>query len=95
MTQLLNANVALNGLSNVWVVPCARSDQSWVSLQAKQPQFNFFSSPVGVRAHTAQTEGMQEHEQVQLYDWDTMVLFQFYDNFFEKRNIFISIQIFI
>ena len=46
MTQLLNANVALNGLSNVWVVQCALSDQSWVSIQAKQPQFNFFSYSV-------------------------------------------------
>ncbi|KAF4683343.1 hypothetical protein FOZ63_009456, partial [Perkinsus olseni] len=48
--QLLNANVALNGLMNVWTYQAALSDRASQSLLL-QPQLRFFSSPGGVRAH--------------------------------------------
>ncbi|KAF4753468.1 hypothetical protein FOZ62_022525 [Perkinsus olseni] len=66
--QLLNANVALNGLMNVWTYQAALSDTTGQSLLL-QPQLRFFSSPGGVRAHpTNQTGGLSEEDSKQLYD---------------------------
>ncbi|KAF4696543.1 hypothetical protein FOZ60_000233 [Perkinsus olseni] len=66
--QLLNANVALNGLMNVWTYQAALSDRASQSLLL-QPQLRFFSSPGGVRAHpTNQTGGLSEEDNKQLYD---------------------------
>ncbi|KAF4677301.1 hypothetical protein FOZ62_031121, partial [Perkinsus olseni] len=66
--QLLNANVALNGLMNVWTYQAALSDRASQSLLL-QPQLRFFSSPGGVRAHpTNQTGGLSEEDSKQLYD---------------------------
>ena len=70
MSQLLSANIAVNGLSNVWVFPVALGTESWTGLRVKPPQLRFFSSPGGVRIN-GQMNGLSDSEMAQLYDWDT------------------------
>jgi len=68
MFQLLTANVALNGLQNVWTIPAGLSDVTRVT-ESQPPQLRFFSSPGGVKIHN-QTEGLKEQDVYQLYDMD-------------------------
>ena len=64
--QLMNANVALNGLMNVWSFQIALSDTpSRQSLL--QPNLRFYSSPGGVRV-ADQLGGMSDEIQKQMYD---------------------------
>jgi len=67
--QLLTANVALNGLQNVWPVRAALGSARKV-LHLVPPQLRFFSSPGGVRVanQTGQIVGRPHHEAFQLYD---------------------------
>jgi len=69
MHQLLTANVALNGLQNVWPVQAALGS-SRSTLPLLPPQLRFFSSPGGVRVaeQAGQVEGRPQHEAFQLYD---------------------------
>ena len=48
MHQQLTANVAINGLQNVWPVQVALGRRAEV-VQLYPPQFRFFASPGGVR----------------------------------------------
>jgi FkbM family methyltransferase len=66
--QILTANVALNGLQNVWVFPAGLGDTT-TRIEAHPPQLRFFSSPGGVRL-TNQTGGLDEQTVFQLYDMD-------------------------
>jgi FkbM family methyltransferase len=66
--QLLTANIALNGLQNVWTFPAGLSDQT-TRVEAYQPQLRFFSSPGGVRIMN-QAHGLKEQDLYQLYDMD-------------------------
>eukprot|EP00928_Gymnodinium_smaydae_P073066 TRINITY_DN56324_c0_g1_i1.p1 TRINITY_DN56324_c0_g1~~TRINITY_DN56324_c0_g1_i1.p1 ORF type:complete len:643 (+),score=133.29 TRINITY_DN56324_c0_g1_i1:51-1979(+) len=68
MQQLVSANVAANGLSNVWVLPVGLGTQT-SRFEARPPQLRFFSSPGGVKLH-GQSEGIKNEEAMQLYDWD-------------------------
>jgi FkbM family methyltransferase len=56
--QILTANVALNGLQNVWVFPAGLGDTT-TRIEAHPPQLRFFSSPGGVRL-TNQTAGLDD-----------------------------------
>mmetsp|Transcript_25797 Transcript_25797/g.56103 ORF Transcript_25797/g.56103 Transcript_25797/m.56103 type:complete len:560 (-) Transcript_25797:66-1745(-) len=68
LQQLVSANVAANGLSNVWVFPVGLGTQT-TQLEARPPQLRFFSSPGGMKV-MGQTETMKNEEAMQLYDWD-------------------------
>merc|ERR1719454_949167 len=48
--QITTANVALNGLSNVWVFPVGLSTE-FSRFEARPPQLRFFSSPGGMKLH--------------------------------------------
>lgn len=67
--QLVTANVALNGLTNVWPVQAALGRSS-ESLSLLPPQLRFFSSPGGVRVarQAEHFEGKPQQEAFQLYD---------------------------
>jgi len=66
--QLVSGNVAINGLSNVWVLPVGLG-LVLARFEARPPQLRFFSSPGGVKLQNQQ-EGMKTEEVMQLYDWD-------------------------
>jgi len=76
--QITTANVALNGLSNVYAynVALGESKRSFLS---RPPQLRFFSSPGGVKVNYAPQEGTpgaQEKESnmnqnLQMYDFET------------------------
>jgi FkbM family methyltransferase len=66
--QVLTANVAVNGLMNVWTFQAGLSDQT-TKVEAYQPQLRFFSSPGGVRI-IDQARGLSENDMYQLYDLD-------------------------
>lgn len=65
--QMLTANVALNGLSNVWTLPMALGDRQDTFL-ARPPQLRFFSSPGGMKV--LQDQDVKIEDAVQLYDWE-------------------------
>lgn len=69
MHQLLTANVALNGLQNVWTVRAALSRSSEVR-NLLPPQLRSFSSPGGVKAdgQSDHVNSLKQHEAFQLYD---------------------------
>merc|ERR1711865_552646 len=66
--QLTTANVALNGLSNVWTYNLALGEQM-ASFESRPPQLRFFSSPGGVKARD-QENGMNLEQSIQLYDYE-------------------------
>lgn len=66
--QMVTANVAINGLNNVWVLPVGLGTVT-SRFEARPPQLRFFSSPGGVRMQNQQ-EGMKREDAMQLYDWD-------------------------
>lgn len=75
--QLTTANVALNGLSNVYTynVALGESKRSFIS---RPPQLRFFSSPGGVKVNYADQEGKpgaQEdgnlNQALQMYDFES------------------------
>jgi len=68
LRQLVAGNVAINGLSNVWLPPVGLS-AARASFEARPPQLRFFSSPGGVKLQQQQ-QGMKTEEAMQLYDWD-------------------------
>lgn len=67
--QLVVANVATNGLQNVWPVNAALG-QAEERMPLYPPQLRFFSSPGGVRLKGQQQElqSKHQHESFQLYD---------------------------
>ncbi|CAK0909341.1 unnamed protein product, partial [Prorocentrum cordatum] len=68
--QVLTANVALNGLTNVWPVQAALGRAREI-LPLVPPQLRFFSSPGGVHVQnqSEQIAGMRQHESFhRLYD---------------------------
>lgn len=67
LRQIVAANVALNGLSNVWL-PAVGLGAGRSSFEARPPQFRFFSSPGGVKLQ--QQQEMKPEEVMQMYDWD-------------------------
>lgn len=69
LRQVVAANVALNGLSNVWLPPVGLST-SRGSFEARPPQLKFFSSPGGMKLQQQQQDAKPE-EVMQLYDWDS------------------------
>lgn len=69
LSQMVSANVAINGLSNVWVLPVGLST-GFSRAEARPPQLRFFSSPGGMKM-SQQTDGMRNEESMQLYDWDS------------------------
>jgi len=69
LNQLVSANVALNGLANVWVLPVGLGTQL-ARFEARPPQLRFFSSPGGMKLQNQQ-DGMKTEEAMQLYDWDS------------------------
>lgn len=69
MQQLVTANVALNGLTNVWVLPVGLGRET-TRFNAQPPQLQFFSSPGGVKLQ-GQQEGLKQEETLQLYNWDS------------------------
>eukprot|EP00928_Gymnodinium_smaydae_P062184 TRINITY_DN46103_c0_g1_i1.p1 TRINITY_DN46103_c0_g1~~TRINITY_DN46103_c0_g1_i1.p1 ORF type:complete len:510 (+),score=83.05 TRINITY_DN46103_c0_g1_i1:43-1572(+) len=76
--QLTTANVALNGLSNVWTynVALGEKKQSYIS---RPPQLRFFSSPGGVKVNYAAHDGSSGAQEkdinmnlaVQMYDFES------------------------
>jgi len=66
--QLLTANVALNGLSNVWTFNLALGE-NMASFESRPPQLRFFSSPGGVKAREQDKDAKLE-TQIQLYDFE-------------------------
>jgi len=78
LCQLATANVALNGLSNVYVYNVALGE-SKRSFYSRPPQLRFFSSPGGARVNYAEREGepgVQErdgniNQAVQMYDFES------------------------
>lgn len=68
LQQITSANVAVNGLSNVWVFPVGLSN-GYARSEARPPQLRFFSSPGGVKLHNQQ-QGLRNEEAMQMYDWD-------------------------
>lgn len=75
--QLVTANVALNGLSNVWTYNLALGE-SKKRFPGRPPQLRFFSSPGGVKVNYAEQEGspgaqesMHINQAVQMYDFET------------------------
>lgn len=90
--QFLSANIALNGLMNVWAFQLALGDKAYRQ-SLLQPNLRFFSSPGGVRVNS-QLE-VSEDTKKQLYDidWgpetvDTWTLDEvvFEANYFSTRN---------
>jgi len=69
LNQIVSANVAINGLSNVWVLPVGLSTQL-NRFEARPPQLRFFSSPGGMKLQ-GQQDGLKQEEALQLYDWDS------------------------
>lgn len=69
LQQIVSGNVAMNGLSNVWVLPVGLGAET-TRFEARPPQLRFFSSPGGVRLQDQQA-GMKPEEAMQLYDWDS------------------------
>lgn len=69
LQQIVSANVAINGLSNVWVLPVGLGTET-ARFEARPPQLRFFSSPGGMKL-MGQQDGMKQEEAVQLYDWDS------------------------
>jgi len=69
MHQLVTANVALNGLQNVWPVQAALGKAPEI-MTLLPPQLRFFSSPGGLRVdgQNSEVEGRPQHEAFQLYD---------------------------
>ena len=67
LRQIVASNVAINGLSNVWLPPVGLG-AARASFEARPPQFRFFSSPGGVKLH--QQQDMKPEEVMQMYDWD-------------------------
>ena len=67
LRQIVASNVAINGLSNVWLPPVGLG-AARASFEARPPQFKFFSSPGGVKLH--QQQDMKPEEVMQMYDWD-------------------------
>jgi len=65
--QMLTANVALNGLANVWTLNMALGDRSDVFL-ARPPQFRFFSSPGGMKVMQDKDGDIEKF--VQMYDFE-------------------------
>ena len=65
LRQIVAANVALNGLSNVWL-PAVGLGAGRSSFEARPPQFRFFSSPGGVKLQ--QQQEMKPEEVMQMYD---------------------------
>merc|ERR1711865_663428 len=76
--QLTTANVALNGLSNVWTYNVALGEKKQTYL-SRPPQLRFFSSPGGVKINYAEQDGSlgaQEKDAnmnvaVQMYDFES------------------------
>jgi len=75
--QLVTANVALNGLSNVWTYNMALGEKK-KSFLGRPPQLRFFSSPGGVKVNYAEQDGspgaqeeMNMNQAVQMYDFET------------------------
>eukprot|EP00747_Dinoflagellata_sp_TGD_P170395 gnl/TRDRNA2_/TRDRNA2_201844_c0_seq1.p1 gnl/TRDRNA2_/TRDRNA2_201844_c0~~gnl/TRDRNA2_/TRDRNA2_201844_c0_seq1.p1 ORF type:complete len:510 (+),score=77.44 gnl/TRDRNA2_/TRDRNA2_201844_c0_seq1:16-1545(+) len=74
--QLTTANVALNGLSNVYTYNVALGEAK-KSFLSRPPQLRFFSSPGGVKINYAEQsgagaqEGMDVNQAVQMYDFET------------------------
>jgi len=76
--QLTTANVALNGLSNVYTYNVALGESKRL-IRGRPPQLRFFSSPGGVRVNYAEREGelgAQEkdtnlNQVLQMYDFET------------------------
>eukprot|EP00933_Yihiella_yeosuensis_P001084 TRINITY_DN10171_c0_g1_i1.p1 TRINITY_DN10171_c0_g1~~TRINITY_DN10171_c0_g1_i1.p1 ORF type:complete len:514 (+),score=87.42 TRINITY_DN10171_c0_g1_i1:45-1544(+) len=75
--QLVTANVALNGLSNVWTYNMALGEKK-ESFRGRPPMLRFFSSPGGVKVNYAQQTGAQGAQEemnlnqaVQMYDFET------------------------
>lgn len=66
--QLCTANVALNGLSNVFSYNLGLSDGTG-SFEARPPQLRFFSSPGGVKL-SEQEKDMKQDAALQLYDYE-------------------------
>jgi hypothetical protein len=90
--QFLSANIALNGLMNVWAFQLALGDKAYRQ-SLLQPNLRYFSSPGGVRVNS-QLE-VSEDTKKQLYDidWgpetvDTWTLDEvvFEANYFTTRN---------
>lgn len=69
LQQLVSANVAINGLGNVWVLPVGLGT-GMAQFEARPPQLRFFSSPGGARLRS-QEDGLKTEEALQLYDWDS------------------------
>eukprot|EP00392_Amoebophrya_sp_AT5.2_P005513 g5522.t1 len=81
--QLLTANVAINGLSNVMQRKFVRTNflcinvytynmglgENMGSFESRPPQLRFFSSPGGVKLKS-QDEGMKQEQAMQLYDYE-------------------------
>ncbi|CAJ1379986.1 unnamed protein product [Effrenium voratum] len=68
LRQIVAANVAINGLSNVWLPPVGLG-AGRSSFEARAPQFRFFSSPGGMKLNQQQQD-MKPEEVMQMYDWD-------------------------
>ncbi|CAE7604871.1 unnamed protein product [Symbiodinium microadriaticum] len=75
--QLVTANVALNGLSNVWTFNVALGERKQ-RFYGRPPQLRFFSSPGGAKVNYAEQDGvpgaqesMHINQAVQLYDFET------------------------
>lgn len=69
LQQIVSANVAINGLSNVWVMPVGLGTEL-NRFEARPPQLRFFSSPGGMKMK-GQQDGLKQEEAMQLYDWDS------------------------
>ena len=91
--QLLNANVALNGLMNVWSFQLALSEHP-ARQSILQPNVRSYSSPGGSRVAN-QVTGMSDETQKQMYDheWGTESVDSwpldeiiFGDDFFTGKN---------
>mmetsp|Transcript_12529 Transcript_12529/g.30762 ORF Transcript_12529/g.30762 Transcript_12529/m.30762 type:complete len:572 (-) Transcript_12529:151-1866(-) len=67
--QHMVANMAVNGISNVWTFRAGLGATDSF-MEARSPQFKFFSSPGGVRV-AGQSDGLREQEVMQLYDHDS------------------------
>merc|ERR1719454_840363 len=72
--QLTTANVALNGLSNVWTYNVALGEKKQRYL-SRPPQLRFFSSPGGVKVNYAEEGNVGAQER----DTNMNLLLQMYD----------------
>eukprot|EP00927_Polykrikos_kofoidii_P000587 TRINITY_DN10214_c0_g1_i1.p1 TRINITY_DN10214_c0_g1~~TRINITY_DN10214_c0_g1_i1.p1 ORF type:complete len:614 (-),score=84.05 TRINITY_DN10214_c0_g1_i1:141-1886(-) len=66
--QVVSSNVAINGLSNVWVLPVGLSTE-FSRFEAHPPQLKFFSSPGGMKLRNQQDD-MKPEQAMQLLDFD-------------------------